>query len=110
MQFCLDCQRAYFYPRSFCPRCGGRNIEWRKMSGEGRVLSSIVSRRGLPSIEQDLPLVIALIELDEGARMMSNIVESDADQEVELDSRVRVCFRERGEYMLPMFTLVGSDS
>jgi uncharacterized OB-fold protein len=78
------------------------------MSGGGRVLSAVVSRRGLPGIEQDLPLVVALIELDEGHRMMSNIVDVDVDQEIALDARVMVCFTERGEYALPMFTLVGA--
>jgi uncharacterized OB-fold protein len=110
MQFCLDCEKPYFYPRSFCPHCGGRYIEWRKMSGRGRVLSTVVSRRGLPSIQQDLPLIIALIELDEGPHLMSNIVDTDVERPVELDSPVEVCFRPREEFMLPMFTLVAAES
>ncbi len=80
VQKCLDCGHLYFYPRSICPECLSYNNEWVKASGRGKVYSYTVSFR--PPTEaflEDLPYNIAIIELEEGVRIMSNIVECDND-------------------------------
>ncbi len=74
LQRCLDCpgRPAYFYPRPFCPTCLSRNIESFEASGRGRLHTYVIAHRGAPGFEA--PYVIAVVELEEGPRMMSNVV------------------------------------
>lgn len=77
LQHCSDCARHYFPPRSFCPRCGGRHVEWRKASGRATLYSFVVSHHPTPGFEP--PFVIAVVELEEGPRMMTNLVDAPVD-------------------------------
>jgi uncharacterized OB-fold protein len=74
LQRCLDCagRPAYFYPRPFCPTCLSRNVESFDASGRGTLHTYVIAHRGAPGFET--PYVIAVVELEEGPRMMSNIV------------------------------------
>lgn len=75
LQRCLDCEGgAYFYPRPFCPNCLSRNVEPFEASGKGKLHTYVIAHRGAMGFEDDVPYVIAVIELEEGPRMMSNIV------------------------------------
>ena len=87
---CLDCGLVYHYPRSLCPDCFSENVEWRETSGRGEVYShsAVRTMRGWP--EEDLPLVLAYVELDAGPRMMTN-VDADPD-DVEIGTRVEARF------------------
>ena len=76
LQWCLDCEQPIFYPREVCPRCLRTSLEWRQASGEGRVYAVSVQHRPampLPAF-MDGPYVVALIDLAEGVRVMSNVV------------------------------------
>jgi uncharacterized OB-fold protein len=75
IQRCRDCSQYYFYPRPFCPHCHSQNVEWRSVSGKGKLHTYVIVHRGNPAFET--PYVIAMIELDEGAKMMTNIVGLD---------------------------------
>jgi len=74
LQRCLDCpgRPAYFYPRPFCPTCLSRNIEPFEASGRGTLHTYVIAHRGAPGFTT--PYVIAVVELEEGPRMMSNVV------------------------------------
>lgn len=73
MRYCNRCARPYFYPRDVCPMCGGRDMDWRQMSGRGTVHTfAIVHRPPMPGFAGDVPLITAIVELDEGPRMMTN--------------------------------------
>jgi uncharacterized OB-fold protein len=74
LQWCTDCDRPVFYPREFCPQCGGFSLEWRPASGRGTVHTFTVDHKGHPAIGGGAPFVIALVELDEGVRVMTNVV------------------------------------
>ena len=76
LQRCLDCdgRPAYFYPRPFCPRCLSRNVEAFEASGRGTLHTYVIAHRGAQGFQVDVPYVIAVVELDEGPRMMTNIV------------------------------------
>ncbi|MGE0383766.1 MAG: Zn-ribbon domain-containing OB-fold protein [Gammaproteobacteria bacterium] len=64
----------FFYPRSRCPACLGADWQWREASGRGRVHAFTVDRLGHePGLKARVPFVIALIELDEGPRLPSNV-------------------------------------
>jgi len=96
IQKCGDCGALRFFPRYLCTECGSDNTEWTEVSGRGTVHSfTIVHRAAFPEFQAITPYVVALIDLDEGPRMMTNIVGEDA-LEVEIDDAVEVCFETRG--------------
>lgn len=102
IQRCKDCQQYIFYPRSHCPQCFSKALEWVKSSGRGKVYSfTIVRRAALPSFAQDVPYVFAIIELDEGVRLTSNIV-GCKPEEVRIGMPVTAVFEE----VTPEVTLV----
>jgi uncharacterized OB-fold protein len=72
--WCLHCDAPVLYPRDFCPRCHGTSIEWRELSGRGTVYSYAVETRALPGVDLEPPFVIALVDLDEGGRLPTNIL------------------------------------
>ena len=73
MQFCTACQRYQFYPRAFCSACGASTLAWRALSGRGRIASFTVVRRAVSSA-YEAPYIVALIDVEEGPRLMSHIV------------------------------------
>lgn len=74
LQWCQGCDRPIHFPRVACPWCSGSDLEWRPASGRGRIYSFTVEHRPAhPSFGPD-PYVVALVDLDEGARVMTNIV------------------------------------
>ena len=76
LQWCVDCNRPIFYPREACPWCFGSRFEWRTASGQGQVYAVSVQHQPampLPAFAAG-PYVVALVELVEGIRMMSNVV------------------------------------
>ena len=79
LQRCLDCEGkpAYSYPRPFCPACLSRNVESFDASGRATLHTYIIAHRGAPGFEDKTPYVIAIVELEEGPRMMTNVVEVD---------------------------------
>ena len=76
---CRSCSRYHFYPRDFCPSCFSFDVEWAKSSGRGTVYSFTICHRPAPGFENDVPYNVALIELEEGVRMMSTVVECPLD-------------------------------
>lgn len=96
IQKCVDCGALRFFPRYLCTECGSDNTEWTEVSGRGTVHSfTIVHRAAFPEFQAITPYVVALVDLAEGPRMMTNIVGEDA-LEVEIDDAVEVCFEARG--------------
>ncbi len=77
LQHCRACAQPYFPPRPFCPRCLGDDIEVLAASGRATLHSYVIAHRGVPWLPS--PYVIAVVELDEGPRMMSNIVGCPAE-------------------------------
>ncbi len=104
--YCLDCGRHHFYPRSLCPHCHSDRLEWAQVSGRGTIYSFTVARKPAgPAFAPDLPYVIALIDLAEGPRMMTNLVVADVDA-VRIGAAVEVAFDDvTPEITLPRFRL-----
>lgn len=89
---CDACGELVWYPRLVCPTCGSHSVSPTEVSGRGTVYSWSVVRRGGPGPFRDSgPYVLAMIELDEGPRLLSNVVECHPD-EVEVGMRVEVVF------------------
>ncbi len=104
-QRCLDCSKPQFYPRGVCSHCLGSQLEWIESSGRGKVHTFTVSYRAPhPGFADDLPFVIAIVDLEEGFRMMSNIVGCDPET-VRIDMPVKVVFEQlTPDIVLPKFS------
>jgi uncharacterized protein len=80
LPWCTDCEEAIWYPRLTCPSCLGSAIEWRTADGTGTVYAcSVHTKAGPGRDDADGPYVVALVDLAEGVRMMTNIVECPPD-------------------------------
>jgi uncharacterized protein len=106
---CMACEAMHFMPRHLCPVCWSDRLEWVDSPGRGVVHSFTVVRRApLPAFATRAPYVVALIELDEGPRMVSNVLGDDA-LAVKIGDRVEVTFEDRGDgAMLPQFKRVAA--
>lgn len=104
IQKCPDCNQHVFYPRLVCPHCFSENLEWVEASGKGTIYSYTVVTNNSPSaFINDIPYIVALIKLDEGVQMLSNIVECDPD-ELTCDMPVEVTFEKlNDDFTLPKF-------
>lgn len=112
IQRCLDCGKAYFFPRPFCPQCSSKRVEWFTASGKGRLYSYVISHRPAMGFKDWTPYVIAIVELDEGPRMMTNIIGVDpAPENLPVDMRVEVTFEQQSDDItLPLFRPAGAAS
>ncbi len=86
LQYCDACQRYQFYPRLFCMQCGSGSLRWVEASGRGVIYSyTIIHQNKSPEFVGDTPYNVAIIQLEEGPRLLSNIVNSSlADLRVDL--------------------------
>ncbi len=102
IQRCRSCHKAYFPPRPFCPDCGGREVEHFTASGRATLYSYIISHMPTPGFEG--PFAIAVVELEEGPRMMTNIVDcAQTPDALQLDMDLEVVFETRGGVPMPCF-------
>lgn len=109
LQRCRDCSSIYFPPRPFCPECGSKDVDVIKASGKARLFSYVINERPHPSF--DAPYSIALVQLDEGPTMMSNIVDCPQTPEaLVLDMPLEVTFEDNGEIAIPLFKPAGEKS
>lgn len=104
LQKCTSCDGgAYFPPRPFCPKCGSRDVEVFKASGKGVLWSYVINQRPRPDMGKE-PHSIAVVQLEEGVRLMTNIVGCPQTPEaLVLDMPVEVEFLDLGETALPLF-------
>lgn len=103
LQRCDACGKAYFPPRPFCPACASREVSVFAASGRGVLWSYVIHHRNVPGFTP--PYAIAVVQLDEGPRLMSNIVECPQTPEaLRLDMKLEVAFQKMDdEITLPLF-------
>ncbi len=99
IQKCGGCGSAFYYPRVVCPFCLSSDVGWFECKGEGEIYSVSVMRRGEP-------YALAYVTLDEGPRMMTNIVDCDLDS-IGIGQRVAVVFKDIEGIPTPMFRPAG---
>ena len=106
-QRCNDCGEAQFYPRYLCTACFSDSLSWEESRGEGVVYTFTELHVTFePGWQDATPYVVALIDLDEGYRMMSNIVADDLSA-IEIGARARVTFEDvDDELSVPLFELL----
>ena len=110
LQWCTDCEAAIFYPREVCPTCLGTALEWRASGGRATVYAvSVQHRPSMPMYAGRVPYAVALVDLDEGVRMMTNVVDCDPE-DVEVGDRVEVRWEALSDGRnLPVFAPAGRD-
>lgn len=98
IQRCDRCDAWIWYPRSHCPRCLSPELTWEEISGRGRVHSFTVARQPTaPHFADQVPQLLAIVELDEGPRLSTTLVDADPDQ-------VRI-----GDGVVPVFDHVDDE-
>jgi uncharacterized protein len=104
---CNACNTIVFFPRRHCPACGGTEMTWHKSKGEGTVYTYSVIRQNRNPAFKDLgAYALAFIDLDEGFRMMSNVMGvSDPTKDIKIGMRVKVQWEDQpdSEIKLPIF-------
>jgi len=106
-QRCLDCAAWRHVPREMCAECGSWNSEWAKSSGHGKVFTwTVVARPMHPAFQADCPYAAVVIEMDEGVRLLSQVVDCPPN-ELRMDLPVEVVFDDvTAEITLPKFRRV----
>jgi len=95
---CSGCGKHHHYPRALCPFCFSDKVEWVQAKGTGVIYTYSVTRRGGPT-----PYCIAYVTLDEGPKMMTNIVDCDLDA-IKVGQKVKVSFKKtEGDFAIPVF-------
>jgi len=104
LQRCSQCSEFQFYPRIICTGCASDDLEWVVAGGQGKILTFTIVRRAVSeAYAADVPYVVALIELDEGPTMMSNIVQCDPET-LKIGDPVQVIFQDWSEEIsIPQF-------
>ena len=108
LQRCDACANVYFPPRPFCPKTGSRDVEVFKASGKAVLWSYVINHRPRPDMGTE-PYAIAVVKLDEGPTMMTNIVDCpQTPQALQLDMPLQVTFQKiNDEITLPQFKPAG---
>ncbi|HEY1707732.1 MAG TPA: Zn-ribbon domain-containing OB-fold protein [Rhizomicrobium sp.] len=98
--YCLACKEPHYYPRSFCPFCFSEKVEWREASGDATVYTFSVMHRSPTG-----PYTIAYVELAEGPRVLTNIVDCDFDT-ISIGVKAKLVWKpSEGGAPIPFFTL-----
>lgn len=105
-QRCNDCDSVQFYPRVLCTACNSRSMDWAESSGKGTLFTfSIVHQPPHPGFREDLPYITAIVELEDGVKMPSQVIgiEPDPDQ-LSIGMSLEVAFEQITESIsLPKF-------
>ena len=104
IQHCNSCDANIFYPRRDCPKCWSQELGWIEASGKATVYTYSVTLEGVEKMfVEDLPITLAWIDLPEGIRMHTNLVECEPE-DVHIGMEVEVVFRDvTDEITLPYF-------
>ena len=92
IQQCDDCAAWIFYPRHLCPKCLSSDVSWKDISGEGQVYTFTIARRPTaPMFADEVPQKLAIIELDEGPRLTTTLVNVEPEG-IKVGMRVKPVF------------------
>jgi uncharacterized protein len=111
LQWCTDCGQPVFYPREVCPACLGSSLEWRPSSGRGEVYAVTVEYKPQnPMMAAMAPYAVALIDLEDGVRLLSNVVGCPAE-DVRVGMAVEVAWEPLSDGRnLPQFQPAGGGA
>jgi len=106
VQYSIDTEEYFLYSKQLTNAANSNKIEWRQVSGKGEIYSfTIVYAPAGPAFKEDTPYIVACIKLDEGARIISNIL-TDKIEEVCIGDRVKVIFEKQNDgFTIPKFEI-----
>ena len=104
IKHCLDCDAYSYYPRPFCPKCWSEQVEWYEASGESTLYTwSVIYSNDMPPFRDRVPYVAAIVDLAEGPRMMTNVVDCPFE-ELHVGMPLKVKFQPiSDEFTIPVF-------
>ena len=110
LQRCQSCRHVFFYPRFHCPQFLSDDVPGFRASGKGTLWTYMINHRAVPGFEDDAPYAIAVVQLEEGPRMMSNIVGiENTPENLILDMALEVVFEDATEEIsIPKFRPAGA--
>lgn len=110
IRHCTACDEYHFYPRPFCPNCWSEAVEWHDASGRATLYTwSVVYQNDLPPWPARVPYVAAVVDLAEGPRMQTNVVDCEFDALTD-GLELEVVFQETSEdFTIPVFRPVTSQ-
>jgi uncharacterized OB-fold protein len=110
-QRCNDCNTVVFYPRRHCTNCLSQKLIWQTASGQGTVYTfSVVRKAEHPFFHTKVPYAVAWIDLDEGPRLLSNVVGvADPAKDIRIGQRVMVDWEVHDELAVPLFKPIQTD-
>ena len=110
-QRCGQCGTFRHVPRELCAVCGSFNWEWTRTNGKGTVFTYTVVARALhPGFAQAVPYAAVVVELEEGVRLLSNVIDCPAD-ELRIGMPVQVAFEQQTQGItLPVFRSRGAPA
>lgn len=105
-QRCAECENAWLPARTECPRCLASDWRWEKASGGARLVSWVVYHRSYhPAFADRLPYNVAIVELDEGPRLISNIAGVQGGEGLQADMRLQLRAERDGDVTLARFQI-----
>jgi uncharacterized OB-fold protein len=109
-QVCEDCGGIVFYPRRHCTHCTSERLAWRESAGRGRIYTyTVIRQHGHPAFREMLPFVVAFVDLDEGFRILTHIIDC-SPEDVQVGQPVEVAWIDAGEVSLPVFRPVAQTA
>ena len=103
IQRCDDCLRHVFYPRTICPHCFSSALTWITATGRGKIYSYTVVHQAYGAFADTVPFIIAIVELEEGVRMMTQIV-ATLREEIAIGKPVSIIYHKiSDDVILPYF-------
>ena len=108
---CKACGQLHYYPKVLCPACLSRDLEWVRCTGRGRVYSYVINHRPVYGFGGESPNVIAVVELEEGPRIMGTMTGIGPDRrQLRVNMPVEILFQDVGEALTTfMFRPVGPE-
>ena len=107
IQYSLDTKEYFLYSKQLTNTLDSKNVEWREVSGKGKIYSfTVVHAPAGSAFKDETPYIVASIELEEGARIISNIITQDIEN-ISIGDRVKVVFEKQDdEFTIPKFEIV----
>lgn len=103
LQYCPECQITIFYPRGRCPHCLSNSLKWKPASGRAKLHAyTVVHVSALPEFAEMVPYVYALVDLEEGVRIASNIIDCPLSSLI-VDMPLNLAWVQRNGRQLPVF-------
>jgi uncharacterized protein len=103
-QRCSACDHAWLPARSECPACLADQYHWEKAKGGAKLISWVVYHTAFhPAFAQRLPYNVAVVELDEGPRLISNVIGVEDAETLMIDQRLRLVIEDEGSIAVPRF-------